>query len=189
MGQRTLLIVLIVMGASTAWAQAPGGPAVQQEAAPAHTMSITLSPIHLGIGPIVEVTGEWRAAPKIGAAGILGFGKYEPPDDPNVFDVFEAGASLRYYVLGDFSGGLQLGFEALYVKLSTDSVNGSNVSAIGNGLSLAPFIGYKAIWSGFTFDGQIGASFLAVSAEADNGETAEDQDVGVLLNLNVGWSF
>jgi hypothetical protein len=168
--------------AETAPAEHDSGPA----------WSITFSPIHLIAGPIAEVTAEGKLGRKLGAAVMLGAGKFTDRSNAgvdNTFDVFEVGASVRGYLLGSFERGLQLGASLEYATLSGDDVNASGVSAVGNGLSASPFIGYKHVWSmGLTFDGQVGPSFVAIRAEG-GGSTAEDSRVGLNLNLNLGWSF
>ena len=64
-----LALVLVALAAGTASAQEPAPE-------PRRAVSLTLSPIHL-IFPVLEVTGEFRAADKIGVAGILAWpGRY-----------------------------------------------------------------------------------------------------------------
>lgn len=101
--------------------------------------------------------------------------------------MFEAGASARYYALGSFRHGLQLGAEALYVHADT-TADATGVQAAG--LGLAPFVGYK--WThrtGFTVDAQLGVTYLVARAASDAGAAATARDVAPLLNLNVGYSF
>lgn len=148
-----------------------------------HRVSITFSPIHLSL-PIVELTGEYRVDDKMGAALIVGAGTVDG------YNAYEVGAQYRYYVLGSFIHGLQVGAELLY--LSIDDTEG-NVTASGNGLAIGPFVGYKIASNlGFTFDLQAGAQYLAMQAEAEVGSASasdEDSDIIPLLNLNFGWSF
>lgn len=181
-----VLLFQLLLGSS-------GTAAAQPQDEPARDWSVTLSPIHLVIGPIVEVTAEHRVGDRFGFAVMAGAGQFTDQSDTgveNTFTVFEGGISVRGYVLGDFDRGLQLGAAAEYLQLSGDDVNNSGLSAIGNGLLLAPFVGYKHVWSfGLTFDGQLGPSYLAVRAEGDDGSSAEDSKVGVHLNLNLGWSW
>jgi hypothetical protein len=74
----------------------------------------------------------------------------------------------------------------LYMSASDDMVE-----VTGNGLAIGPFVGYKYTADiGFTFDAHLGAQYLAVAAESNDGtQTAEDSDVIPLVNLNAGWSF
>lgn len=154
--------------------------------------SITLSPLHL-IMPMGEVTAEFRIIDKLGIAAVFGAGTFiytdvTPPT------VLEAGASLRYYVVGDFEHGMQLGAEVLYAHVATSTSEGDvTVTGVGSGLAVGPFIGYKiATRVGFTFDSQVGVTFAAVDAEASGGGQSASQSaslVGLLLNLNIGWSF
>jgi hypothetical protein len=98
----------------------------------------------------------------------------------------EGGGSVRYYLTGSFRSGLQLGGEVLYVHASTDDMT---VDVKARGLAVSPFVGFK--WthrSGFTFDGQIGASYMATQAKSST-QSAEKSKIGPMLNLNVGWSL
>jgi hypothetical protein len=176
-------------GAAPAIAQPPGVLDVAPPAAAAPdlpTVAITISPVHLGV-PMAEVTTEVRVADKLGIAAILGVGSFRDKATDMTVNLFEGGVSARYYVLGTFRKGLQLGAEALYLKADTDA---SNIDVKAAGLSLAPFVGYKWTHStGFTFDGQLGAAFVVARAKAETGQMAGDSRIGPLLNLNLGYSF
>lgn len=146
-------------------------------------VSVTISPLHLA-SPIVELTGEGRAADKAGIAAIAGVGK------ASGYPAWELGAQGRYYLLGSFDHGMQLGGEILYVHLGTSE---GTVRASGAGGAVGPFVGYKiAARFGLTFDAQLGAEYLFASANASSGSsTASTSDSRIipLLNLNLGWSF
>jgi hypothetical protein len=148
-----------------------------------HKVSLTLSPIHLLL-PMLEVTGEGRLADKVGVAGIVGFGSVGD------LALFEAGAQGRYYVLGTFDHGMEVGGELLYVGASGEM---DGVQASGSGLSAGPFLGYKfAARFGLTVDVQAGAAYTFVTAEASGGgeaASAEDSALSPLVNLQLGWSF
>ncbi len=140
-----------------------------------HSVSVTLSPIHL-LYPIIEATGEFRVGKKAGVAAIAGFGSIDR------YSVVEIGGQGRYYPVGDFDHGLQLGGEVLAVVVS-----GSGAS--GTGLSIGPFVGYKiAARFGLTFDIQLGVQGYAVGASSGS-TSASDSALGPLLNINLGWSF
>ncbi len=153
------------------------------------TVAITVSPIHLLI-PMAEVTTEIRIADKVGVAVIAGIGTYHQPDTNMRVSLYEGGVSARYYVTGSFRSGLQLGAEAIYIKAATSS---TTVEVRAAGLGLSPFAGYK--WthrSGFTLEGQAGATFMAARAHGDNGQmtaSTKTSAVGPMLNLQVGYSF
>ena len=141
--------------------------------------TITISPIHLAM-PVVELMGEFALSPKVSVAVVGGLGTYEG------FSVSEFGGQLNLYATGNFDKGMQVGLEILYA-----SVSGSieNVSGVGNGLSIGPFIGYKGAFDfGLSIDIQLGVAFMTVQAEA-SGSTASAKATAPLLNLNVGWSF
>jgi hypothetical protein len=143
-----------------------------------------MSPLHLVIGPIVELTGEARVHDRVGLAAIGGVGKYSDRSAGVSAAVYEAGAQVRVYAVGDFRHGMQIGAELLYLHLADAAL-----SATGEGVAVGPFLGYKImVDAGFTFDAQIG--FQRVSAQAQSGtSTNSNRDYIPLLNLNVGWSF
>jgi hypothetical protein len=144
-----------------------------------------MSPIHLLI-PMAEVTAEVRLAEKVGVSVIGGVGMFRDQDTNEKIALYEGGGSLRYYVTGSFRSGVQLGAEAVYVYAST---NNTSVDVQANGLALSPFVGYKWMHhSGFTLEGQIGASYMAVHA-ASMTAAASESKVGPMLNLQVGWSI
>lgn len=171
-------IVLLLSGSALAQEQPPPSPL--------KTVAITISPIHL-IFPVIELTGEYAVSPKMGAALVVGAGTITPENSSEKFTVFELGGSFRYYALGTFRSGLQVGAELLFVKVTGEV---DSVSGVGQGLSVGPFVGYK--WthsSGFTIDLQGGVAFMAIKAETSAGGMDEDRDVGPLVNINIGWSF
>lgn len=161
---------------------------------PERSLALTLSPLHL-LFPMVEVTGEYRVGPRLGVAAILGAGKFSTTDSADTtlrFTAGELGASARYYALGSFRAGLQVGVELLYLAISLGD-NPQMVQATGDGLSLSPFVGYK--WTargGFTIEAQGGLSILAVQAHATDGtssSSSEQSRVSPMINFNLGWSF
>lgn len=184
--------LLTVSVAALAHAQAPAATA--EEVHPRRVFSLTISPLHLTL-PVVELTGEYRLLDRLGVAVVLGGGKVTPdavpglPPPPAV-PVWEAGVQGRYYLVGDFRHGMQLGGELIYMHASLDD---SGVSAVADGFSVGPFVGYKVMADvGFTFDCQLGYQFLGFGASATNGQMTASRRSGhgaVLLNLNVGWSF
>ena len=186
------LATLVSLSLAAATARAATDLDLEAKAHPRRTVSITLSPIHLFL-PVVELTGEWRAMNKLGIAVVAGGGKVKPDNaltgDPSIA-VWEAGASVRYYVLGDFRHGMQLGGEAIYMHASTSN---QNVRVAAEGFSLGGFAGYKVMAdAGFTFDAQLGYQVIGVGASGTDGQSsaADSRSTsGVLLNLNVGWSF
>lgn len=150
-------------------------------------VSLTLSPLHLLL-PLVELTGEVRAADDIGLAIIGGYGSISD------FDVYEIGGQFRYYATGSFDQGLELGAEVLHVGVSSPS-GSVNVTGAAAGLAVGPFIGYKLTTrGGFTFDVQGGVQYMTARASAKSqgsGQSAQTDGKALipLLNLNAGWSF
>jgi hypothetical protein len=188
------LVALVLLLPATAAAQAGSAPTgVVELGHPRRVLSVTFSPLHLVL-PVFEVTAEVRALDKLGIAAVLGGGRVSEEataTDPALSaPVVELGLQARYYLLGDFRHGLQLGAEAMYIHVSDDV---ETVSATVHGLSAGPFLGYKYTADvGFTFDGQVGFQRLGLSGEASDGTqvvTEQQSDWSLLLNLNVGWSF
>ncbi|MDP2305819.1 MAG: hypothetical protein Q8P18_07305 [Pseudomonadota bacterium] len=146
-------------------------------------VSITFSPLHI-FSRTGEVTAEGRIVDKLGLAGILGVGA------PAGYALLEVGTSARYYVVGSFDHGMQLGAEILYAHLSTEQ---GGIDASGDTAAIGPFVGYKiAARFGLTFEGQLGAQYQISSARAQSGAqsaSASDSRIIPLLNLNLGWSF
>jgi len=162
-------------------------PAVAQIGRSGHSTSVTISPIHL-VFPFIEVTSEFKMEPKVGVAAIAGIGSI---DD---FFAFELGGQARYYLIGDFDHGMQIGGELLYAHVSDNDIQGSGVSANSNGISLGAFLGYKiAFGFGLTFDLQGGIDYMIVRAHAEDNTGATGNASGSrlypLLNINLGWSF
>ncbi len=157
--------------------------------------SVTTFPLLL-FAPILEVTVERRLHRNLGVAFMLGGGSFTAKADTaggadNKIKLFEVGTSVRYYGLGSFRKGLQFGAAVEYVRLTGDNLDGSMVSAVGSGLLLAGFLGYKYTWSfGLTLEGQLGPAFVAIRGETDDGAVQEsDSRVIAYYNFNAGWSF
>jgi len=149
-------------------------------------VSLTFSPLHLFV-PMAELTAEIRVSHRVGVALIGGAGTFHDPDTNGRISLVEGGASARYYAAGSFRTGLQLGFEALYAHAFTDVMN---IDVKAAGLALSPFAGYK--WthsSGFTLEGELGASYMVARAHAETGQMAEKKAYGPMLNLQLGYSF
>lgn len=174
--------------------QIPQGPARTPKQI--RDTSLTISPFHL-LGPVVEVTLEVRVSDSVGVAFVAGYGRlnFNATDgELRTFTVYELGTSIRYYAVGDFDGGMQLGAEVLWAHAVLDSsTSGSDVGATGAGVGVGPMIGYKYTADvGFTFDGQVGVQWLAFRGQAASSAdttTADQSSIIPLLNLNIGWSF
>lgn len=141
---------------------------------------------------LVELTGEVRAADKVGIAFIAGAGRHSATDTADGFTSYnlalDGGLEARYYVLGGFSGGLTIGWE-LYlwdlVEVGT-SQGGSSTGAENRGLTTGPLVGYKHVWPvGFTVDAQLGFGRIVYT----KGYVFDEPSGTVLLNLKFGWSF
>jgi hypothetical protein len=162
-------------------------------------VSITVSPFHAFV-PMLELQGEYKVIDGFGVSLIGGYGvttqevEDETGDEIDVdFAIWELGTQLTWYPLQRFRS-LQLGAEAIWINVSADNVGVNNASGYANGLAVGPFVGFKFIVGpGFTGFIQGGVTFLTIDAEAsdDTGDTESQSDsaVGLLLNLNVGWSF
>ncbi|HYO98545.1 MAG TPA: hypothetical protein VER33_28780 [Polyangiaceae bacterium] len=160
-------------------------------------LSLTMSPLHL-LSPIFEAHLELKPVPHLGVKLIGGVGSaaLESSDasiDGTRFAAYELGLQAVGYPLSEFDS-LHLGAELLYVHVSTEEIDGREVSADGTGLAIGPFIGYKLITrGGFTFVAQGGFQYITAKGQASdsagNNAEAEDASVIALLNLDIGWSF
>jgi hypothetical protein len=186
-GRRALLAALGLAIASGAGApgvaHAEAATDLAFERAP-KTISITIEPL-LFIYPMAEVTGEYRLSDQVGVAGIVGVGSFRFDDDSRG-SLFSLGAQGRYYAVGDFQHGLQLGAEGKY--LSASATDG-DLAIAGGGVSVGAFAGYKYTANfGLTVDAQLGVQAYGVAASSDEFSDS-DSGVGPLFNLNIGWSF
>jgi len=170
----------------------PETPAPEPETG--HRITVLFAPLRLVI-PLVEFTAEYRVADKIGVSVTLGAGTREVSGaGTNVTGTeLEGGLQGRYYVVGDFDHGMELGAELLEEYVKFDDVPAGLAVAAG-GLTLGAFIGYKiATRIGFTFEAQVGARYLvvepAVQGDTTLGSPPIDEKWLPLLHLNVGWSF
>ena len=185
-------LVATVVDAGVARAQPP--PVTAEQSHPRRMVSVTISPFHLLL-PFVELTAEGRVHDKLGIGVVAGAGKVS--EDASATGpaisatVVEVGLQGRYYLLGDFRHGLQLGAEGMYLHVS--GINVDTISAYADGVAVGPFIGYKYTADiGFTFDSQLGFQRIGMFAKASgDGQTAStrDSEYFLLLNLNVGWSL
>lgn len=162
-----------------------------------HDFTVTWAPIRLII-PIFELTGEYRVHDDIGVSVTLGGGKrtllVSNTEIPGA--ELEGGAQARYYVLGSFSHGMELGVEALYEYVRFEEPLPANVLAVAaGGLTAGPFVGYKvAAGFGLTFEAQLGARYLLLDPPVTGSSSVspigdESSRWLPLLHLNVGWSF
>lgn len=204
-----LLPLLSVLAASSARAESyvepmatppPPPPPPAAPPAPHHAVSLTFSPIHL-LFPIVEVAGEVALSEKVSVAGIVGFGSIpvtktlassttQDVSETEHYSAWEVGGHLNYYVVGSFEHGMQLGVEALYLKISTPD-RSYRSAASASGLALGPYVGYKLITGvGFTFEANLGAEYVVAQASSTDGSSSASASKWIpLLNLNIGWSF
>jgi hypothetical protein len=160
-------------------------------------VSATFSPLHL-FRPIFEADIEVMPIPHLGISIIGGIGKVsvnspDPSIDGTELNAYELGAHVIGYPLKDFSS-LQLGAEILWIKVSIDNFQNTDVSGTGAGVAFGPFVGYKFIADiGFTLYVQGGFQYIKVEAEAHdtqgNSANAEQDGFIPLLNFNLGWSF
>ncbi len=202
------LLVLLPLCVSASVASADGNdveeesPLVVFDPDVQHDLSITLSPIHLFF-PIVELTVEYRLSDSMGVAAIGGVGTITTKknvmfsrtthtgESTESYKAYQVGAQFRYYLLGSFIHGMQIGAEAMFLHL--DRSADDDIAAKGEGLLVGPFLGYKiAANDGFTFDIQVGAHYLLVIAKASNATnsaSAEESLITRFLNFNIGYSF
>jgi hypothetical protein len=135
-----------------------------------HRFSITLSVPRL-VFFTGELSGELRLGDKLGVSLVLGAGA------PARLLALELGGQVRYYLLGSFIHGLEVG-----AQLMGSGLFGRGPAGFEVGMS--PFVGYKIAFNiGFTVEAQLGPT-LSVFTTAGDATTR----IGALINLNVGWS-
>ena len=212
-------------GEAVAPESAPAEPSMPADVAPPAPMPMVMQPPPLEstgpkitvmwaplrlIVPLVEFTAEYRVMNKLGVSVTLGAGKRTIASPTSSFrevsgTEIEFGAQVRYYAIGNFRHGMEVGVEALeeYVKFD-EPLPAGIVVVVAGGLTIGPFLGYKiATGAGFTFEAQLGARYLVVEPAAQG--SASDYAIedkwqlplalgpGLirkqLLRLNVGWSF
>src|SRR5579859_1231610 len=137
---------------SVCFAQTSPGDAQPNEqrddAQPGHSVSLTFAPLRL-ILPEVQLMAEFKLDPKISVAAIAGYGQVTPvvsggPANVSPVTIWEAGGQFRYYPIGTFEHGMQIGAQAEYIGGSASSSSGNvQAFATGGGLFMGPFIGYK----------------------------------------------
>lgn len=203
-----LLLALLVP--SLALAEAPAPEETAPAAVPAleveeelRDVAVTLAPANLMFG-VVKLNGELRVRDEWGLQVSLGAGSFKS------VAVREAGGQLRWYAIGDFDHGMQVGLEVMYIDLQFDleELNDAGVPVEAEaGLvatAVGPFVGYKiAFDGGFTLEAQLGIQRYGAKAHAgfDLSRLHEELD-GVsatlakegsfylpLTNVNLGWSF
>ena len=89
-----------------------------------YVFSLTFSPVHLVRGPLLELTGEFESFHDFSLAviGAVGFWSWESSTR-----VFEAGGQVRYYLIGSFDHGLQIGGEFLWSHIDLDDLHNTGV--------------------------------------------------------------
>lgn len=196
---RIVLATLLAAAAARAETVKPPHPGDTQ-----HVATVTFAPI-LALLPaasdgskvtMLELLGEWRAADKVGAALILGYGKQSTSTATGNLPVttVELGAQARYYLLGYFEHGLFLAAEAMYLGASASE---PGVVPKANGFVVGPMLGYKLATNlGFSLDIHGGPAWDLISAKADSTTSSATASAsngsGALvprLRINVGWSF
>ncbi len=159
----------------------PAAPAnTARTAAEHHSIAITFSPFH-AIGGVAEIAVEGKLGRRFGLAGIVGGGSSSVSKSTRA-PLLEAGISPRWYLVGHFDHGLQLGAEVMGAMSWNDSATAVSVAGI-------PYVGYKVTAPvGFTFETQLGCGYRLALAQG-GGASATKSEVAPLLNLNFGWAF
>ena len=184
----SLALSAVAFSASAPTAQAQTADADSVEDAP-HQVALTISPLHLII-PMFELTGEYAVTNRLGLAGVLGLASVRSTSAGVTESalVFELGAQARYYLVGNFNHGMQLGAELMYVGGSSGG-SASGVGSTAGGILVGPFVGYKiAAKFGLTFEIQGGVEYLTVTGSSAGGN-ATISGLIPLVNINLGWSF
>jgi hypothetical protein len=176
-----------------------------------HQFSLVVSVAHPLAFSIYDGSGEFRLGRHAGLAVVLGAGSismkqfYKSLPDEKAH-IWAGGLQLRFYPIGTFDHGLQLGAEFIYLSGSASTSgtitdesdpNLSYTGALtvkGTGFKVGPFVGYKvALPVGLTLAAQIGVDYLSLKgiAKVDSGgsRTGETKTPFLLADAGVGWSF
>ena len=154
------------------------------------------APILLAVG-VAEFTAEYRVQRKLGVSVTLGAGKRTISTTMSSAEAkgteIEGGAQIRYYAIGSFRHGMEVGVQALEEHVTFDEpLPAGIVGAAAGGFTVGGFLGYKiATRVGFTFEAQLGARYLVVDPAGVGavGSIPAEDKWQPLLHLNVGWSF
>ena len=179
--------------------ETPERPATPEMSRPNWT--VMWAPLRL-IAGVAEFTGEYRIQDKLGVSLQLGGGprkvKFAVPGGtvsvPGT--EVEAGVQARYYLVGSFTHGMEVGAEFLYERIKFDEPLPPGIlAASAGGGALGAFGGYKiATRVGFTFEGQFGYHYVVimppVTGMTGNGtRIGSDSRGSIYLRLNIGWTF
>lgn len=187
-----LAFIGITLASGAAFAGDTGSVAVMKD--PTYSMNLTFSPLHL-VHPVVEIVGEFKAEERWSVALIGGGGTVSGESGAGEelsASMWEVGGQARYYALGDFNHGLQLGAEALYIDIDEDDIDVKDelFTGVRQGVAIGPFVGYKlATELGLTVNAQLGVARTGIGAGSEDDERDEVSHWKPLVNLNVGWSF
>jgi hypothetical protein len=158
---------------------------------PRRPLSIMVSPI-LFLAPIGQITVEAPLTRHLAIAALAGVGRIAVRSTTLTthLDVSSLGAQIQYALVGDFRQALQVGLEALYIRLQSPFMQQDpiEVDAVESG----PFVGYKRVWRvGFTVEAQVGYEMTWARVQAGDPESPATHvaESGLLLNLNAGWTF
>lgn len=196
----TVLLLLVALQTRDARADDDVPAGVPAKKHVQHRITVMWAPLRLLAPGVVEFTGEYRVRDKLGVSVELGAGRRtlerESPGAPDVPGTeIEAGAQVRYYLVGSFIHGMELGAEILYEYVKFDQPLPPGVIAVASGGgTIGPFLGYKIATNvGFTFEIQAGARYVAILPEVMGnpsvGGLVVDSRWGPILHINVGWSF
>jgi hypothetical protein len=170
------VVLAITLTATAAHAESDRVDLTEESAAAdSPDLSVTISPLHLAFG-FLELTGEFALTDKTSIAAVAGAGSVLG------VEIYEAGGQVRHYVLGSFRHGLGFGAEVLLASARTE-LSGEVETA--GGVQVSPFVAYKyAAGFGMTVDLNAGAAYMRIADDESS-----ESDVGLMLNINVGWSF
>lgn len=186
MNARSLVAPLLIALAALLAAPAAAAPRDDR----GHVVGLSVSPLHL-ILPVFEAQAEIYVSAPVSVVALVGYGKVsiEVNGDPTDFDVFEIGGQARFYFYGATEEGAYTALEGIYTGVDGEI---EGVIGIGRGVSGGPLLGYKWVWGHFLLDLAAGVQYLAVSAEASDGDETEEASGGEFafnLNFNLGAAF
>jgi len=143
--------------------------------------SVTVNPKQI-LNTFGEVSVEYALAPNVGVGGLAGFGTADSEFQ------YDLGIHGRYYILGDFTGGISAGGQFVYFNIIHRN-NNDNVD--GHFLYPSTFLSGKYVFDiGFTIDSLLGVTYTtAIVNDKQLDSTIVNTDWDILFNVNLGWSF
>jgi hypothetical protein len=167
-------------------------PKERAEEAPPRENFLSLSLLPL-VRPFFQFGYERRIHPRIGLGGAVGLGIFAIGKGADRFG-FALGPQVNFYAVGNFTSGMPVGVELLYMA-SRDSTSGGagGIRITSSSFNPALTIGYKVETKiGITLSAHIGLRFVRSSVTVKDAESQASNSASSfepLVRVSVGYSF